>query len=851
MNEIKINNPDKPFTFIVTNSGYEGNGELYFKGKLIDSLTGPGYSLDDYYLIDGYKLNDYYLIDDEYFTSPDYDPSIENYITRDPDRIYPLVNKKYIDIRSSMNEIKINTPGKPFTFIENPNDIGWGKLYFRNNIVDNNTSKSDRTPGYYMLARNYSKNSNYDPDIEKYISKIKNALHPLIDEKYVDIKSSIGEIKVEIPGKPFTFIGKPDDMGWGKLYFKDKLIDPDTSIKKSFQIKYGEFEEKNDHYMVNGKGEYFTSPDYDPSIESYITKNPENRYDEVDEKYVLIKSSPIEEIKINIPGKPFTFVEKDDDEGWGRLYFRDKLIDNNTTTSTQNPGYYMLATKIFPYTDYFNSPDYDPEIEKFIFEDKISLYYLIDEKYVDIKSSINEIKINPAGKPFKFIESQRSEWGKLYYYEHLLDESTFTISKNQSKGLINETSAMTYWKTIREYNLERYIIPQEMTNHIFNVPEDNQYYALISGKYIEFIPFPLEEIKVKLPGKPFRFDWKKTDQYYRGWGELYFKDKLIDSDTGIDSRYNSFMIENDYFESKDYDPSIENYIFRTDNPRDFPMVERIYVMDDSIPYGVHEIKVKSPDKPFIFKNISKGLRDSTVGSLYFKDQLIDEDSVADKNHIMVYMDPSLYMNLAEELEPYLNSGAEKALTLTGKKIIFSIKDSYVRFETPINEIKVEKPKLNFTFPFTIKDRSQIPYIVQQLNDQGYTYKTHKFKEEDLSFNIPSILHYDSNYDPERKILNTFSSMEEIKVVTPGKPLRFAVTNKIGNVLKGSVYFKDVLLDDNAAKLDEEDRPIHVSIAPDLFNKIKYEFPEDLVEQFRSWVKGDFYKASLDYSKYFG
>jgi hypothetical protein len=326
------------------------------------------------------------------------------------------------------------------------------------------------------------------------------------------------------------------------------------------------------------------------------------------------------------------------------------------------------------------------------------------------------------------------------------------------------------------------------------------------------------------------------------------------------------------------------------------------------------------------------------------------------------MDPSLYMNLADKLEPYLDSEAEHALTLAGSKVIFTIKDSYVRFEKSIDEIKVEKPKLNFTFPFTVKNKSDIPHIIKQLNDQGYTRKGHKFEETDLLFNIPAILDYDSNYDPERKILNTFSPMEEIKVekpnefydfldsdgsidygnvvknikkfkgqiasklgitdterlnkflahyvnelqemehageedvyedltlegflgdleamyryddeiswepdpeydivtiqdiqeikvVTPGKPLRFVVTRRINDVLQGSVYFKDILLDNTATKLDEEGKPVHVHIAPDLFNEIKYEFPEDLVMQFRSWgIWNDAYRANLDYSKYFG
>jgi hypothetical protein len=105
--------------------------------------------------------------------------------------------------------------------------------------------------------------------------------------------------------------------------------------------------------------------------------------------------------------------------------------------------------------------------------------------------------------------------------------------------------------------------------------------------------------------------------------------------------------------------------------------------------------------------------------------------------------------------------------------------------------------------------------------------------------------YDLEYDRIKP-----QDIQEIKVVTPGKPLKFVVTKRINNVLQGSVYFKDILLDNTATKLDEESTLIHVHIAPDLFNEVKYEFPEDLVEQFRNWG-GDAYKANLNYSRYFG
>ena len=97
-----------------------------------------------------------------------------------------------------MNEIKINTPGKPITFVLNSNDEYGGKLYFKGKIVDPSTQINPDSPGHYMIdLNNYMKYPDYDPDIEKYIIKVpRPRIYPLIDEKYVEVKSSIEEIRI-------------------------------------------------------------------------------------------------------------------------------------------------------------------------------------------------------------------------------------------------------------------------------------------------------------------------------------------------------------------------------------------------------------------------------------------------------------------------------------------------------------------------------------------------------------------------------------------------------------------------------------------------------------------------------
>ena len=86
----------------------------------------------------------------------------------------------------------------------------------------------------------------------------------------------------------------------------------------------------------------------------------------------------------------------------------------------------------------------------------------------------------------------------------------------------------------------------------------------------------------------------------------------------------------------------------------------------------------------------------------------------------------------------------------------------------INEVKIQPASINFTFPFEItkNTKSQIPFIVNQLNNQGYTLKNKKFTIEDLNWHIPAVLFYDSNYEPKRKILNIGQYANEVKIQPP-------------------------------------------------------------------------------------
>jgi hypothetical protein len=55
-------------------------------------------------------------------------------------------------------------------------------------------------------------------------------------------------------------------------------------------------------------------------------------------------------------------------------------------------------------------------------------------------------------------------------------------------------------------------------------------------------------------------------------------------------------------------------------------------------------------------------------------------------------------------------------------------------KSDLNEMKVHSPKINFIFPFIVKDKSQVPYIVDQLNKQGYSLLSrNEIRKNELNF----------------------------------------------------------------------------------------------------------------------
>jgi hypothetical protein len=121
------------------------------------------------------------------------------------------------------------------------------------------------------------------------------------------------------------------------------------------------------------------------------------KIDNIDNVKIVNPSEPMNEIRVNKPGKPFKFVETRKD--WGNLYYEGQLIDDNTfivlsfedNSQDFTPiGVSVYKTDVIQYDLHPYVIDHPLGDELFGDDSKITA---IDAKYVDISSEIEEIKV--------------------------------------------------------------------------------------------------------------------------------------------------------------------------------------------------------------------------------------------------------------------------------------------------------------------------------------------------------------------------------------------------------------------------------------------------------------------------
>jgi hypothetical protein len=116
-------------------------------------------------------------------------------------------------------------------------------------------------------------------------------------------------------------------------------------------------------------------------------------------------------------------------------------------------------------------------------------------KIVNPSESMNEIRVNKPGKPFKFVET-RKDWGELYYEGQLIDNNTFIVLSYEDNSQDFTPIGISVYKTdVINYDLHNYVVDYPLEKDLFD--EDSKITA-IDAKYVD-INSEIEEIKVLTP----------------------------------------------------------------------------------------------------------------------------------------------------------------------------------------------------------------------------------------------------------------------------------------------------------------------------------------------------------------
>ena len=242
----------------------------------------------------------------------------------------------------------------------------------------------------------------------------------------------------------------------------------------------------------------------------------------------------------------------------------------------------------------------------------------------------------------------------------------------------------------------------------------------------------MNEIKIlkplNNPATPFKFvkdethvagegEWEGTPYKYY-WGKLYFNGNLIDDETTIfyPVNPNYYMIDDRYFNSPEYDSRIEKYIYRSDDPRDFPMVHQKYVEGEYPIKTIKEIEIKRPSTfnvkaHDIIKKIISIVDDDTneIDDATKGDILIKIVNILQKHGYNTWL--SNTANRATPIEDFLKS-------LTNEQLV-DIIEELTKIKSTLFEIKINVPTDSLGPARDIVETSIINYIIDLAEEWKY------------------------------------------------------------------------------------------------------------------------------------
>lgn len=342
---------------------------------------------------------------------------------------------KYIEanpVEKPLDEIKVNIPNPELEFplmINNQEDYNYyaerllqsGKRWFRNgdgSLDDISSIKwpdtgPDNNPFPFCIKLNY-----HTPEV----------IHAVYGPSCM-----VNEIKVNAP-QPFMFEiveDRYDDFKFGKIYFNGKLLDDKAiysisplggdSTKPHIVFELDSVKYKNLKNILKSNNARALN-------QNGIKRNYNMVIDNVDNVKIVNTSKPMNEIRINKPGKPFKFVETRKD--WGSLFYDGRLIDDNTfivlsfedNSQDFTPiGVSVYKTDVIQYDLHPYVVDHPLGDELFGDDSKITA---IDAKFVDINSEIEEIKVltpMDSRRPYinnKYVDLRSIELEDVFQYDY-------------------------------------------------------------------------------------------------------------------------------------------------------------------------------------------------------------------------------------------------------------------------------------------------------------------------------------------------------------------------------------------------------------------------------------------------
>ena len=780
-----------------------------------------------------------------------------------------------------LKEIKISRPvNKLFKFVvTKKSDINYwrGELYFKNELIDDDAVFSGNSSDNWIVAYINSDQTELQKDMEPYISQNNDGgfFHPMTNNRNkkifhiqgdqlkdrVDMVDELDEIKISRPAnKLFKFVvtKKFDILDWeGRLYFRNELIDKDARLvedsSKRWIIAYidpDQTELQKDlepHISRFDNGKFFTySMEGDDVKKAFHIKEDqlENRVDIVDELDEIRISKPENKLfKFVITEKRYNSNVRGDVDNWiGKLYFRDKLIDENA---------FLLNKKILIANVGSNQTELQKTLEPYISQYNTGGFFVNSnlrnmksfhiqgdqlKDRVDIVDELDEIKVNkPSGELYPIVDVE----GDINYKNLVKNVKKFK-RKIAAKLQIEDTNLLNRLLTFYvnaftevehqgEQGLYLDITVDEMIADIKGWYEGSQDDDWEPDPEYDVVTIEdIAEIKINKPGKAFTFVYKGPLHSGKE-GEFYFGNTLLDK-RGIYSQYN---VATDAVKRRSisFGVDVEFYPQIKDQLR--PYAEDAFTHDNKV------ILTMSDLSPVNLKGIDNvdEIKINFPGWKNFEAEIIDEDgeiNILEIHHPegQIYWfghmeqgpdvinvefggdDPENEEYFAEQLTDILrkyNRPFER-INIDDEMFWIQIPKSIVDIVDEVNEIKVSPPSTRFEFPLIINNQKDYDSYTKLLLQSGkYWFRNADGNLDDISSLVWPYVRPDNNPFPFCIKLNHYNpnvmhavpgsacGIKEIKVKTPVNRIFTFVYNESINSSKkvGKFYFKDILLDDKA------------------------------------------------------